>query len=271
MRERNGGIVEGGLEWQRRMLEGSWTCMGAVSGDVGCRYGKGAQSRGDTASSIRFERHFVAMAMNKAERWSRKGISMDHDVCMTLWCIVRVGSRWRRTERGGGLSCRGHSEQDRVRVLCGLETETHRRRPEAELGVVWSCWGWGGAGMSSSGEELDITPERPDWDGLETSGGGTVTVSVGWCGDPSIFPGRRTKEKINGRGHEVNKKRAGGRGQRWRLEPKVEEECGIIASYASILTANHLLQLPLTHHTTTEHLHKAPAISVVLVTSYYCM
>lgn len=67
-RERNGGTVGGGLEWQRRMLEGSWTCMGAVCGDVGCRYEIGAQSRGDTASSIRFEHHFVAMVMNKAER-----------------------------------------------------------------------------------------------------------------------------------------------------------------------------------------------------------
>lgn len=198
---RRSGVAE-------KNVRGVLDMYGTCSGDVGCRYDKGAQSRGDTAPSIRFELHFVAMAMNKAEWWSRKGISMDHDVCMTLWCIVRVGSRWRRTERGGGLSCRGHSEQDRVRVLCGLERETHRWRPEEELGVIWSCWGWGGAGMSPSGEESDITPERPDWDGLETSRGGTVTVSVGWCGDPSIFPGRRTKEKINGRGREVNKKRA---------------------------------------------------------------
>lgn len=71
-RERNGGNVGGGgvagLEWPRRMLEGSWTCMGSVSGEVGCRYDKGAQSVGDTAPSIRFQHHFVAMVMNKAER-----------------------------------------------------------------------------------------------------------------------------------------------------------------------------------------------------------
>lgn len=65
MRERNGAIVGGGLEWQSRMLEGFWTCIGAV---VGCRYDKGAQSGGETAPSIRFEHHFVAMVMNKAER-----------------------------------------------------------------------------------------------------------------------------------------------------------------------------------------------------------
>lgn len=134
---------------------------------MGCRYDKGAQSRGDTAPSIRFEHHFVAMVMNKAERWRRKGISIGRDVYMTLWCIVRAGSRWRRTERGGGQSCRGYSKRDRVLVLCGLETETQRRRLEAELGVAeMNVLRLRRSRMSPTGEELDIMPEaRLRWFG----------------------------------------------------------------------------------------------------------